>query len=94
MHEVDPIKVAAIRDFPLPTNLKSLKSFLGLLPALNSQLQPHERNYGVTKLEVLGVVWAAKIFLPYLYGNQCDAFTHHVALKSLVCNSQPSGKLA
>ena len=28
--EVDPIKVAAIRDFPPPTNLKSLKSFLGL----------------------------------------------------------------
>lgn len=28
--EVDPIKVAAIRDFPQPTNLKSLKSFLGL----------------------------------------------------------------
>ena len=94
MHEVDPIKVAAIRDFPLPTNLKSLKSFLGLLLALNSQLQPHERNCGVTKLEALGIVWAAKIFLPYLYGNQCDAFTHHVALKSLVCNPQPSGKLA
>ena len=28
--EVDLIKVAAIKDFPQPTNLKSLKSFLGL----------------------------------------------------------------
>ena len=29
--EVDPVKVAAIRDFPPPTNLKSLKSFIGLV---------------------------------------------------------------
>ena len=29
--EVDLIKVAAINDFPQPTNLKSLKSFLGLV---------------------------------------------------------------
>ena len=28
--EVDPIKVAAMKDFPQPTNLKSLKSLLGL----------------------------------------------------------------
>ena len=177
--EVDPIKVAAIKDFPQPTNLKSLKSFLGLasyyrrfIPNFSSvagplhlltckdapfvwssscqeafellkhllttapvladpdfahsfiletdashaglgavlaqningmvhpvsfasrTLQPHEKNYGVTELEALGVVWAAKHFRPYLYGHQCDVFTDHVALKSLLCTPQPSGKLA
>ena len=178
--EVDPIKVAAIKDFPQPTNLKSLKSFLGLAPyyrrfipnfssvagslrlitrkdatpfvwssscqeafellkhllttapvlaypdfehtfiletdashaglgAVLAQnvngmvhpvsfasctLQPHEKKYGVSVLEALGVVWAAKHFRPYLYGHQCDVFTDHVALKSLLCTPQPSWKPA
>ena len=177
--EVDPIKVAAIRDFPQPTNLKSLKSFLGFvsyyrhfIPNFSSvtgplhlltrkdasflwtsscqeafellkrlltktpvlaypdfeqsfiletdasgtglgavlaqkvqgivrpvafasrTLQPHEKNYGVTELEALGVVRAAKHFRPYLYGHRCDIFTDHVALKSLLSTPQPSGKLA
>ena len=48
----------------------------------------------MTELEALGVVWAAKHFRPYLYGHQCDVFTDHVALKSLLCTPQPSGKLA
>ena len=57
-------------------------------------LQPHEKNYGVTELEGLGVVWVVKHFRPYLYGHQCDVFTDHVALKSLLSTPQPSGKLA
>ena len=57
-------------------------------------LQPHERNYGATELEGLGVVWTVKHFRPYLYGHHCDVFTDHVALKSLLSTPQPSGKLA
>ena len=57
-------------------------------------LQPCERNYGVTELESLGVVWAAKHFRNYLYGHHCDVFTDHEALKSLLNTPQPSGKLA
>ena len=57
-------------------------------------LQHHERNYAVTELEALGVVWAAKHYHPYLHVHQCDVFTDHVALKSLLCTPQPSGKLA
>ena len=57
-------------------------------------LQPHEKNYGVTELEALGVVWAAKHFRPYLYGHHCDVYTDHEALKSLLNTPQPSGKLA
>ena len=57
-------------------------------------LQPHEKNYGVTELEGLGVVWAVKHFRPYLYGQKCIVYTDHQALKALLNTPQPSGKLA
>ena len=176
----DPKKVMAVSDFPKPTDLKSLRSFLGLtsyyrrfvpcfssvaqplysltrkdapyewsldceaafaqlkslltnapvlaypqfgkeflletdasgvgLGAVLSQeqpdgtvrpiafasrtLQPHEKNYGISELEALGVVWAVKHFRHYLYGHHCTVFTDHEALKSLLNTPQPSGKLA
>ena len=37
-------------------------------------LQQHEKNYGTTELEGLGVVWAAKHFRPYLYGHSCVVY--------------------
>lgn len=57
-------------------------------------LQPHEKNYGATELEALGVVWAVKQFRHYLYGHNCDVFTDHEALRSLLNTPHPSGKLA
>ena len=57
-------------------------------------LQPHERNYGVTEMEALGVVWAVKQFRHYLYGHRCTVFTDHEALRSLLNTPHPSGKLA
>ena len=54
-------------------------------------LQPHEKNYGISELEALGVVWAVRHFL---YGHQCDVYTDHEALKSLINTPHPSGKLA
>ena len=57
-------------------------------------LQPHEKNYGVSELEALGVVWAVKQFRHYLYGHKCDVYTDHEALKALLNTPHPSGKLA
>ena len=57
-------------------------------------LQPYERNYGVTELEALGVVWTVKHFRHYLYGHHCNDFTDHEALKSLLNTPHPPGKLA
>ena len=37
-------------------------------------LQKHEKNYGITELEGLGVVWAVKHFRPYLYGQKCTVY--------------------
>ena len=55
-------------------------------------LQPHERNYGISELEALGVVWAIKHFRHY--GHPCTVYTDHEALRSLLNTPHPSGKLA
>ena len=59
-------------------------------------MQEHKRQYGVTELEGLEVVWAVKHFGSYFYDHQCDIYTDHEALnsKSLFNTPQPSGKLA
>ena len=57
-------------------------------------LQPHEKNYGISEMEGLGVVWAVKHFRHYIYGHHCTVYTDHAALKSLLNTPQPSGKLA
>ena len=57
-------------------------------------LLQHEKNYGISELEGLGVVWAIKHFRHYLYGNKCDVYTDHEARKSLINTPHPSGKLA
>ena len=57
-------------------------------------LQQHEKKYGATEFEALGVVWAMKHFRHYLYGHRCHVFTDHEPLKSLLNTPHPSGKLA
>jgi len=57
-------------------------------------LLPQEKNYGISEMEALGVVWAVKHFCHFLYGHKCDVYTDHKALKSLINTPHPSGKLA
>ena len=57
-------------------------------------LQAHEKNYGISELEALAVVWAVKHFRVYLFGHKCRVYTDHEALVSLMNNPHPSGKLA
>jgi hypothetical protein len=57
-------------------------------------LGKHEKNYGITELEALGVVWAVKHCRAYLFGHSCVVYTDHEALKFLLNTPQPSGKLA
>ena len=45
-------------------------------------------------MEALGVVWAVKHFRHYLYGNRCNVYTDHEALRALLNTPHPSGKLA
>ncbi len=57
-------------------------------------LNQHERNYGISELETLGLVWAVRHFRPYLLGYPCVVYTDHLACLSILNSSKPSGKLA
>lgn len=101
--------VLAYPQFGLPFLLETDASGIGLGAVLSQEqpdgttrpiayasrtLQKHERNYGISELEGLGVVWAVKHFRHYIYGHPCTVFTDHEALKALLNTPQPSGKLA
>jgi hypothetical protein len=47
-------------------------------------LRPHEKNYGVSKLELLSVVFCIQYFRPYLEGKRFTLQTDHIALKSVL----------
>jgi hypothetical protein len=53
-----------------------------------------EKNYAVTELENLAVVWAIKHFQAYLYGHDVEVVTDHSAVKSLLTAPSPSEKHA
>ena len=57
-------------------------------------LDNSERNYGITELETLAVVWAARYFRPYLLGHHTTVFTDHSACVSVLSTARPSGKIA
>ena len=54
----------------------------------------HEKNYGISELETLGLVWAVRYFRHYLLGHPCIVYTDHAACLSILNTSRPSGKLA
>ena len=66
-----------------------------LLAYASCSLQKHERNYGVTELEALAVLWGgSQAFSSLSVWHCCDVYTDHEALKSLLNTPQPSGELA
>lgn len=54
----------------------------------------HERNYGISELETLGLVWSVRYFRSYLLGHPCVVYTDHAACLSILNTPKPSGKLA
>ena len=57
-------------------------------------LKPNEKNYGISKLECLAVVWAVELLRPYLLSKEFTIYTDHSALKGLLQNPNPSSILA
>jgi hypothetical protein len=47
-------------------------------------LNPAEKNYAITELECLAIIWAVKYFRHYLYGSKFFIITDHAALKWLL----------
>ena len=65
-----------------------------LIAYASRSLDSHEKKYGVTELETLGIVWAVCYFCPYLLGHHTTVYTDHSACLSLLNHPRPSGKLA
>ena len=57
-------------------------------------LSKAKRNYSVTELETLAVVWAMTRFHFYLYGEAVTVVTDHTAVKAILETPNPSGKHA
>ena len=55
-------------------------------------LSSAERNYSVTELETLAVVWALTRFHSYLYGQSVTVLTDHAAVRAILETPNPSGK--
>ena len=57
-------------------------------------LQPAERNYHTTEKEALAVVQCLKQFRNYILGSKTILFTDHQALKQVLTNPRPMGRIA
>ena len=57
-------------------------------------LSPQQKQYVITELETLTVVWAVSHFRAYLYGHDVHVFTDHSAVKAVLETPSPSGKHA
>ena len=57
-------------------------------------LSAAERNYSVTELETLAVVWALTRFHHYLYGQSVTVITDHAAVRAVLETPNPSCKHA
>jgi hypothetical protein len=53
-------------------------------------LSSAERNYSITELETLAVVWAVTHFHSYLYGHSVTILTDHTAVKAVLETPNPS----
>lgn len=53
-----------------------------------------EKNYCITDLETLAIVWALSHFRAYLYGHVVTVYTDHLAAKSVLQSPSLNGKHA
>lgn len=61
---------------------------------ISRSLSPAERNYGVSEVEALAIVWAIKSFAAYITGSHFTVITDHQALTFLMNSVDLRGRLA
>ena len=93
------------QDFLLETDA-SIMGLGAVLSQVQGDQKPHpisyasrslsmpEKNYGITELETLAVVWAVNHYHAYLYGHKVTVLTDHSAVKAVLDTPSPSGKHA
>jgi len=57
-------------------------------------LSPSERNYAITELEILAIVWVMTHFRYHLYGHRVTVYTDHAAVKAVLGVPNLDGKHA
>jgi len=65
-------------------------SKLHLIVYASCALSGAEKNYGITDLEMLAVVWTISHFHYYLYGHCVTVYTDHSAVKAVLETTSPS----
>lgn len=55
-----------------------------LIAYASHSVDKHERNYGISELETLGIVWVVRYFQPYLLGHPSIVYTDHAACLSIL----------
>ncbi|KAE8968833.1 hypothetical protein PR002_g27624 [Phytophthora rubi] len=97
----------AYPDFSKPFTLVTDASKVGLGAALTQDQGQGEQSvayaskvnaknvaqYGITDLECAAVIWAVKLFRPYLYGRKFRLVTDHAALKWLMTSKDLTGRV-
>ena len=85
---------ASIRGLGAVLSQKQSDGKLHPIAFASRALSPPEKNYAVTELETLAVVWACSHFHAYLYGHNVTVYTDHSAVKAILETPSPSGKHA
>ena len=108
-NKLETAPILAYPNFDLPFTLETDASIQGLGAILSQKQQdglvhpvayasrallPAERNYSISELETLAVVWAIQYFHAYLYGHQVTVITDHSAVKAILQTPSPNGKHA
>ncbi|GBN83820.1 Retrovirus-related Pol polyprotein from transposon 297 [Araneus ventricosus] len=106
--KTDP-ETEAVVDWPRPETVHDLQSFLGLctyyrrfkigneecvIAYFSKSLGKPERNYCVTRKELLAIVKSIEHFHHYLYGRKFLLRTDHASLRWLLNFREPEGQIA
>ena len=67
---------------------------LHLVAYASRALSSTKRNYGITELETLAVMWSMSHFHHFLYGNKVTVLTDHSSVKAVLESPNPTAKHA